>query len=162
MEITILQLFGCSEQAFRAKRREPGIPNQRRNWEWTSFEEDARYREVQPETLRAMSRLLERCRDSSLCEVAWGKGKQTGTFSLKLPSLARNPVYTFFSDGTLMLNLGNLEETEQQQIVRDRLLGKLENHVTLASRAEKYPNFQPGEWRPWAGEILEVAFNGAE
>ncbi len=119
--IAIPVLFGYTERA-RAIKKSPAANasgEARRTWDESSFLEDA-VTKIPQQAIEAIKMLL-----SSALEhdwgIKWGTGRANGSISVRLPGVARRSLFSIYSNGTLVLNFGWLNENDVELAARSRL-----------------------------------------
>jgi hypothetical protein len=157
MKIISPVLFGYTEEARRIKRAVTVTSTQKRQWDKDSFFNDARER-LSDYELTAVKRLFDKSQQLN-CEITWGTGKTTGSFSAKWPHLGKTPVYAVYSDGTIMINYGSFNKTADQQQFSAFLKASLEDKAGLTAPDDyekRYPNYKVNVWSEKIDGICEV------
>jgi hypothetical protein len=81
-----------------------------RSWDYASFFEDAR-RKLNEEQLGALENLHRHFSDPQLAWLSWGRGATLGSFSVHVDRISKRSMITVTSDGKLVVNFGQLNET---------------------------------------------------
>ena len=149
IEILIPRLFGGEVRKEAAAVLGANSTRSRRQWTEDTFLETARQR-LNPEQFAAVERLLGWSRQHAP-EIAWGAGKERGTFSVRFPEVSpAKSVFSVYTDGTLSLNVGWLTESEtalacaRSLVACVRGLGLAE---VPANFEQKYPSVRIDEWK---------------
>jgi len=89
--------------------------------------------------------------------IAWGNGKDRGTFSVRFPVVSPSKsVFTVFSDGTLNVNFGWLVESEAARACARTLVDCVRS-LGLAEVPENYENKYPNiRVDVWKGKLEEI------
>lgn len=170
------RLAGIARQIVKAlERDEPGIvqprlradtDNQvqrpagaapRSRWTEEKFRRDAQ-RRLDAAQFIAVEKLLDWSKQHAPV-IAWGNGKDRGTFSVRFPVVSPSKsVLTVFSDGTLNVNFGWLVESEAARACAQTLVDCVRS-LGLAEVPEnyekKYPNIHVDVWKGKLEEITQ-------
>lgn len=150
-------LFGFTEEARLVKKTVSVSSGQRRKWDKESFFVDAKERLNENEVF-AIRQLLDKAQELK-CELSWGTGKASGSFSAKWPHLGSYSLFSAFSNGKLTINYGSFSKTEKQiQFITD-LKGVLEENMGFSVPVDfekRYPNYQIGEWSNGISKLTET------
>ncbi len=158
LRLIVPSLFGYTEQARRVKK--PVTLPVRRQWNETEFFEDARKR-LTDETVKAIQRLYDFSR-SRMYHVSWGTGKQTGSFSVSVPSLFPKAVFSVYTDGRIALSFGSLVGDSLVESFRDDLAKEVKNKLGVSlpeDLSHKYPSFGPEEWASKGEDLIDIFRN---
>jgi hypothetical protein len=143
------RLAGIARQIVAAidRTRDEGLKAQR--WTKARFLEDSRRRLDAPQ-LAAVEKLLD-WSQSVRAAIAWGAGKERGTFSVRFPEVSPSKsVFTVYTDGTLGVNVGWLTESEAA-LACARSLAACVRSLGLAEVPEnfeqKYPSVRIDDWK---------------
>ena len=157
-------VFGYTEQARMAKRTvEISSTASRRKWDRESFLADVAKR-VTAEARDAIESVLSTA-IAAECDICWGAGMALGSFSVKIPDLAQRSLVTVFSEGTLSLNFGWLNESETARAARDRLKDLVVERMKIAPTAKYTEHLQQlpvNRWLPRATELAQIIKEMAE
>lgn len=139
-----------------AKKGAGGLSGGGRSWDADLFFSDAATR-VSKEHLEALRSL----HDWALVhadEVAYGRGKKTGSFSPKFQAVCARSIFTAQSDGTLYLNFKWLNSPPEAIAWRDCLGRALkEQGIALpADFAERHVSMPAREWAPRLQALLST------
>ena len=148
-------LFGFTEEARQVKKTVSISTGQRRKWDKESFFDDAKQRLSENEVL-AIKQLFDKSQELR-GEISWGTGKIYGSFSVKWPHLGKYPVYTVFSDGTLMVNYGSFKNTSEQKEFIACLKDELTSRMGFSAPDDyerRYPNYKIKEWSEKVNDLL--------
>ncbi len=150
-------LFGFTEEARQVKRTVTVTTGQRRKWDKESFFADAKER-LNEKDVNAIRKLLDKSQELK-CELTWGTGKNTGSFSAKWPHLGKSSVFSVYSDGTIAINYGSFNETPKQAEFRTFLKDSLSRSIGLSAPEDyerRYPNYQINDWSEKVKELLTI------
>jgi len=158
LRVVVPVLFGYTEEARKAKRSVTvDTSATRKQWDRTSFIDDA---SSKPGS--SHSQQLEEIHDQCLelgYEIVWGKGRQMGTFGVKAPSVCARSLITVYSDGSLAVNFGGINGTEEAEQFRDRLKELLIEKAGLAmpdDYSKKYPSFSASQWIGKSKVLIDI------
>jgi hypothetical protein len=129
----------------------------RRKWDEQSFFEDAE-RVVDSQGLMAVRMLYDFCRTKE-ADIGWGRGNSRGSYSPRFKGIAQRSLFTVFSDGTLNLNFGWLNENKVEEANRDKLAEYLRHIPDLAipnDYRETYPSQDAKKWCPNVKAIIRM------
>lgn len=148
--VVVPSLFGYTEQARLIKRSvSVASASSRRKWDRDSFFADAA-RKLSPSEVQAMTDLYDSATGLG-CAIAWGTGKDNGSFNIKEPALCQRSLISVSSNGLLSLNFGWLNESEREQRVRDKLRDLAAERLGVAipnDYAQRHVSVPPGQWVP--------------
>lgn len=150
-------LFGFTEEARQVKKTVSVTTGQRRKWDKESFFNDARERLTEKE-VSAIKQLFDKSQELK-CELSWGTGKISGSFSAKWPHLGTYSVYSVFSDGSITINYGSFKNTPEQKEFIALLKEELASHVGFSAPDDyerRYPNYKINEWSEKVNGLLTV------
>jgi hypothetical protein len=145
-EIVIPKLYGAD-----AKKGEgvSGSPK-RRKWDEKSFMDDAKKRLDDGPHFDAVKKLYNFSKQKA-DEVGWGTGWDRGSFNPKSRRISERSLYTVYSDGTLRLNFGWLDDTETARPYRHQFaveLSKLKRLTLPEDCEEKWVPIPIEKWTP--------------
>jgi hypothetical protein len=152
-EILIPKLFGA-----QVKKEVPGSQTEssRRKWNEASFFEDAE-RVLDSQSVTAVRTLYDFSRKKG-ASIGWGTGTTRGSYSPRFKEIAQRSVFSVFSDGTLTLNFGWLNDTKEAEGRRDQLAEYL-RHVPGISIPSNYREIgvssEPEKWCPNVNALIE-------
>jgi hypothetical protein len=112
-------MFGYTEEARQVKKTVTVTKGERKKWNKALFFTDAQER-LPDAQLKAVKKLYEKSQ-SLMSEISWGTGKSRGSFSVKLPQLAKNSILNVYSNGDLCIPFGSINKTERKESVQDNL-----------------------------------------
>ncbi len=148
-------LFGYTEEARQVKKTVSITSGQKRKWDKTSFFNDARERLAEKEVF-TIKQLFDKSQELK-CELTWGTGKTSGSFSAKWPHFGANSVYSVYSDGRISINYGSFNKTPEQQEFIAFLKDTLSSNVGFSTPDDyerRYPVYQIKEWSEKGNELL--------
>jgi len=108
--------------------------------------------------IQAIRRLYDFSRSRG-CEIRWGAGKQTGSFSVVPSNLFSKAVFVVFTNGRFGLNFGGLLGNSIIEEFRDTLASETTNKLGLSLPGDfkkKYPSFSADEWSPKVQELISI------
>ncbi|HWO89881.1 MAG TPA: hypothetical protein VNL98_12120 [Gemmatimonadales bacterium] len=156
--VVVPSLFGYTEQARLIKRAVTVTSaGSRRKWDKGSFFADAASK-LEPHEVQALSLLYDRAASSG-CDIAWGTGKDNGSFNIKDTRLFQRSLFSVYSNGTLSVNFAWLNETERAQQARDRLRQLLSERLQLAipaDYAQRFLTMRVGDWAPKSAHVADA------
>lgn len=146
-------LFGFAEQAHMVKHSPPS--SERRTWDEDSFFLDlaGKVPSDQVETVRQVLRAAEK----GAWDVRWGTGKENGSLSVRIPGLAKRSLFSVYSNGSLTLPFGWLNENAHEEQIRDALANFAVQHFGIEKSddyQQRYPTVAPQKWMPAAGKFM--------
>lgn len=146
--VVVPSLFGYTEQARLIKRSVTvAAAGSRRKWDREAFFADAA-RKLNPSELQAITEVYESATRLG-CEIAWGTGKDNGSFNIKEPALCQRSLVSVTSNGVLAFNFGWLNESDREKSVRDRLRDLAAERLGLAmpsDYAQRHVSTPAGQW----------------
>jgi hypothetical protein len=156
--IVVPTLFGYTERAHRAKQdaTQPRISGGRRVWNRESFMEDAQTKSTMAQ-LDSIKRVLSTAETRSW-DIKWGTGKENGSLSVRIPTIAKRSLCTIYSNGLLTLNFGWLHDTTVEEEARDLMAQFAKKQLAFelpSNYKEKYPSFAPDVWCPKVDNFIE-------
>ncbi|HKP74850.1 MAG TPA: toll/interleukin-1 receptor domain-containing protein [Longimicrobiaceae bacterium] len=126
---------------------------------WTAerFLEDARGR-LRPRQFAAVNALLAWSKRHAT-EVAWGSGKERGSFSVRFAEVSPSKsVFSVYSDGTLTVNVGWLTESEAALACARSLAACVHTHrITEIPKhfEQRFPTVRIDEWEDALGAFTD-------
>ena len=149
-------LFGYTEQARLVKRTVTVATPGRRRWDKESFFADAAARLADSEVVA-----LARVHDAALttgCELSWGTGRKSGSFSVKDSTLCLRSFVSVYSNGELSLNFKWLNETERERAIRDRFIQLAIERLGLppADYREQHRYLRMADWGARSEQVAAV------
>jgi hypothetical protein len=157
LKIVVPTLFGYTEEARHVKKTVTVTKGQRKKWNKDLFFADAKER-LSHKHLEAVKRIYEKAQDL-MSEISWGTGKSVGSFSFRLPQLARSNIISVFSDGNICVPFGGINKTKKEECVRDDLKNLAEEELGLSvppNYQNKYPTYDVSMWEPKLDQLLSV------
>lgn len=157
MKIVTPILFGYTEEARQVKKTISVTTGQRRKWDKELFFADVRER-ITDEQYTAIKKVFDKSQDLK-CELTWGTGKVSGSFSAKWSHLGKYSVFTVFSDGSITINYGSFKNTPEQEEFIAFLSNELTKRVGLSVPEDyehRYPNYKIEHWAKKVDELLSV------
>lgn len=108
MEIIIPKLYGAEVKKSLASTKSES----RRSWDENTFWEDAQGKltEEQLQAFREFYDFAKKYAD----EITWGTGSVCGSFNPKHSKISSRSFFTFFSNGTMNINFGYLNDDDQR------------------------------------------------
>jgi hypothetical protein len=153
-EIMIPRLFGSEV------KKEVGISTSvesRKKWDEESFFEDAKMKlkenEVKP------IRILYEFSEENADQISWGTGAVRGSFNPKFSKISARSLYTIFSDGTLRINFGWLDDNEMTQKYRENFkkeLEKFEDFIIPNDYQNKWITVPIEKWGPKVNDFIKI------
>lgn len=108
MEIIIPKLYGSEVKKSIASAKSEG----RRSWDENTFFEDAKNK-LSDEQLQALHQLYDFAKQNAE-EITWGTGTVCGSFNPKHSKISARSFFTFYSNGTMNINFGYLNDDGQR------------------------------------------------
>jgi hypothetical protein len=156
--VVVPSLLGYTEQARLIKRTMTDVSTSaRRKWDKDSFLATAA-RSLDPPELQAVTQVLEAAIRIG-CDIAWGTGKDTGSFNIKDPVLCQRSLVSVGTNGVLALNFGWLNESEREERVRDRLRDLAAERLGVSvplDYSRRHLNLQPAQWCARAEALTRI------
>lgn len=156
-KIIIPTLFGFTEEARQVKKTVSITTGQRRKWDKESFFNEAK-RRLTENQVSAIKQLFDKSQELK-CEISWGTGKISGSFSVIWPHIGKYSVFTVFTDGSLTINYGNFKNAPEQIEFITLLKDQLERCVGITAPDDfvrRYPNYKIDEWSQRIEGLLMV------
>jgi hypothetical protein len=126
--------------------------------DYESFFEDAK-RKLKPEEVAILDRLYQ---TSKGYDLTWGTGATSGSFNVRIDGLSKRSIYSGTSNGKLIINFGNLNDSSAATVFRDKLKRRLEG-VSVLQIPENYqqlwPAFPIEKWGPVADEFIQAIYD---
>jgi len=157
LRIVVPTLFGYTEQARRVKKSITVTPGDQRKWNENEFFDEVK-KNLRENDIQAIRRLYDFSRSRG-CEIRWGAGKQTGSFSVVPSNLFSKAVFVVFTNGRFGLNFGGLLGNSIIEEFRDTLASETTNKLGLSLPGDfkkKYPSFSADEWSPKVQELISI------
>lgn len=151
-EIMIPKLFGAEVKKDVSKTTTPS--GRRKKWDEVLFMEDLAQKLENPESAHKLFNVSKEVAST----INWGTGVSNGSANFIFNNISRRSVYTLFSDGTLQLNFGWLDE-EQAIPYRDAFAKALIDIGMVKSnlKVEKdWVKVQYENWLPKVDEFMQV------
>jgi hypothetical protein len=152
-EIMIPRLFGAEVPK---ETSGVGSVSARSRWDEVKFFEVAK---ALSKTEAAAVRNLYEFSKAVGARVTWGTGAQTGSFGAKFDGISAKSIYTVYTDGSIGLNFGWLNDGQQAEICRDRLKQELEKTCGFSfpeHHRDLHPQLRAQQWVPVAKEFQET------
>jgi len=156
--IVVPVLFGFTEEARLIKKTVSVTSSQgRKKWDKESFFNDAKQNLTETQ-FTSVKRLFEKAQELK-CEINWGTGKISGSYSAKWPHLSRYSLFTVYSDGVLSLNFGNFHDTDKQKEFQSFLKYLVTDKLRLSVRDDyqkRYPTYPINLWADKLEDLLNL------
>jgi hypothetical protein len=157
LEILIPRLFGAEVRKEVGPITGTQGDGPRHRWTEERFLQDAR-RRLDASQFAAVEKLLGWSKQHAP-EIAWGTGKERGSFSARFPVVSPSKsVFSVFSDGLLNVNVGWLNESEAALACADILVACVRN-LGLAeipdNFEQKYPTVRVDDWKGKVNELVD-------
>ncbi|NPA91456.1 MAG: hypothetical protein GXO55_08415 [Chloroflexi bacterium] len=153
--IIVPTLFGYTEEARRIKRTV--TPTSRRFWnEETFFEAVAS--NLGDEILQSIYELFTIVRSRGF-RIRWGTGGIHGSFNVIAPHICPRSLFTVRTTGSLILNFGWLDSSEQARRFREEFGKVIQEQLGWElppNYPEKYPSVSPEVWLPQSRKFVDV------
>jgi len=148
------RLIGQTQEIADRKSKE-----RRRQWNEESFFRDIEEKVASEEVRNAIRKIYDFSKEKA-DEISWGTGSVRGSFGPKFQRISqRKSVYTVWSDGTLTINFGWLNDNENALQWREKLYNRLreimKDYIT-PEKKEKYPNIPPEIWVPRVEDFINI------
>lgn len=152
-EIAIPKLYGAET---RKAAGGGGASGARKRWDEEAFFEELRARVgvVVEEKIREFYDYVRRTAD----QIAWGKGRDWGSFGPKYERISPRSLFTVWSDGRLTVNFGWLEDQGEAAEFRKKLKDMLTDRLGLRFPQDyerKWPSFKAEQWVGRVRELIE-------
>jgi hypothetical protein len=136
----------------------PPPTGERRHWDEASFFANAREKQgLGEQQLAAVQKLYEFSKKHA-DELTWGTGKTRGSFNPKFQHISNKSLYSVYSDGTLSLNFGWLDD-EKASEYRETLSREFPRITGLTiSNGGPYPVVPISQWTNAVDKVIQ-AFN---
>ncbi|WPL18900.1 hypothetical protein Thiowin_03991 [Thiorhodovibrio winogradskyi] len=150
-------LFGYTEEARQVKRVISVQKGQNRQWDKESFFVDAsnRLNKVQ---YGAVKKVFDKSQELD-CEFNWGTGKRSGSFNPKWSGFSKLAIYTVWSDGSIMFNLGSFKNDSKKSEFVQFVASELQNRLNLNVPEDfqrRWPNYKIDKWCEKVDLLLEL------
>jgi len=152
MEIIIPKLYGAEVKKSIVSTKN----GERRSWNEETFWEDAQNR-MNKDQLHEYRKFYDFAKENSDV-ITWGTGADRGSFNPKHNKVCPRSFFTFFSDGSITINFGYLNDDEQ----RNRLLNILKDNnltslITISNDLlRSYPTIKIDEALEHKDEIMSA------
>jgi len=150
-------LFGFTEEARQVKRTVSVTSAQRRKWDKESFFNDAR-EHLREKDVQSIKAFFDKSQELK-CEVSWGTGKISGSFSVKWSHIGNNSVFTVFSNGDITVNYGSFNKNQEQKEFIALLKEELANHLNFSAPEDyerRYPSYSINDWSSKTDQFFAV------
>lgn len=148
-------LFGFTEQA-RAVKKTVTITksSHRRKWDQASFFEEAG-KQLTDSQVGVLQQIYDFSK-AKWSEVFWGTGATRGSFNPKFNHISNKSLYSVYSDGSLSLNFGWLDD-EKSSRYRDTLKSEFPRITGLSfSSNSPYPSVPITQWGKVVEKVIEA------
>ena len=157
LKLVVPTLFGYTEEARLVKRTVSVIIRETKKWDRTSFFEEIGER---LETVHgdAIVSLFNKCKALG-CDFLWGNGKLNGSFSTKWSHISKKTILTVYTNGTLCLNFGNLNNFDREEKIQEMLKDLIVNKVGLEvpeDYQKRYVGYKIDVWFQKVGQLIEA------
>lgn len=146
-KILIPHIFGAE-----SKKKAVSISG-RKKWNEESFFNAA---EENPEALDAIKKIYEFSKEMA-DEISWGSGVSSGSFNPKFHSISKRSIFSIWTDGSLTVNFGWLDDNDDTLQWRERFRKELSDINGLTNKMLKsgdYPVISFKTWIPVVDEII--------
>jgi hypothetical protein len=131
----------------RTQRAEP--------WDWKGFAEDAIKNGLADNQIKTIKDLHDRLQSDLKAEIIWGRGTTFASFGAKWVFTHASVVWVA-SDGTMVLQFGALNKSEEEKAFRRRLQEIVVKKVGLpVPEGKGYPDYDIGAWGPKTKLLVE-------
>ena len=157
LHIVVPTLFGYTEQARRVKKSVTVTPSDQRKWNESEFFDETK-KALKEDEVEAIQRLYDFSRSRG-CEIKWGRGRETGSFSVLPSSLFPKTVLSVFTNGKIALSFGALKGNHLIESFRDELANEATNKLGFSlphNFEKKYPEYVAEQWTPRVDELMTV------
>ena len=153
-EIMIPKLFGSEV------KKEIGVSvsiGTRKKWDEESFFEDAKtnLKESEVKSIKILYEFSKQNAD----RISWGTGAKRGSFNPKFSKISVRSLYSVFSDGTLQINFGWLNDSESTEKYRDNFkkeLEKIKDIVIPNDYKEKWVEVSIQKWVSKVNDFIKI------
>ncbi|MBM3238233.1 hypothetical protein FJZ31_18225 [Candidatus Poribacteria bacterium] len=153
-DIFIPHVFGAESERKAVSTSE----GKRKKWDEEAFFKDAE-KKLDVKTYEAIRKLYE-FSDKKADEIAWGTGPLRGSFNPKFHSISIRSVYTVWSDGSLSINFGWLNDNEHTLEWREKLRKELRRITQIANfipeTGDRWPVIPREAWTPIVDEFIII------
>lgn len=139
-------LFGYTEEARLIKRKVNIESSATQKWTHEMYIDQASNL-LDSNGINTIGDLLTECERLD-CELTLGVGKM-GSYSFRWPALSKTNLFNVKTDGRLEVNFGALNKSEEEKLVRDRLMRIMTDSMDLTVPADyqvRFPGFKIDEW----------------
>jgi hypothetical protein len=153
-EFVIPRLFGAE---VKKPSGGAGSSGKRKKWDEKTFTDDAKRRLLGAD-LEAVMGLYEFSKQTA-DEIGWGTGADRGSINPRFSKAGARSPYTLYSDGTLQLNFGWLNDNEAVERFRHRFAQRVANlkGISLPKNCEEtWVNIPVQQWAPVLDEFKKV------
>lgn len=151
--IVVPTLFGYTEEARLVKRTVTvSTAASRKKWNRALYFADAQSR-LRSEEVKAIEGLLDKAIALG-CQISWGSGSVTGSFSIKAPNVCPRSLFSVFSNGRLQINFGWLPDDTTKSL--RTLIAETAGLRVPPEDGEQYPSYLIAEWANKSELLLEA------
>jgi len=155
-EILIPKLFGAEVKKDVTTQTSA---DKRRKWNEDDFFKDAESK-LEKKYVEAIKKWYDFSKKEA-DEITWGTGTTRGSFNPKFNNISIRSIYSFFSDGTLGINFGWLNDNEKAKKIRDLLLEKLIKIINFSIPKHKsidnfYLSIPAEKWYPHLEQLMKI------
>lgn len=125
----------------------------RKKWNEESFFKAA---EENPEALDAIKKIYDFSKELA-DEISWGTGSSSGSFNPKFYSTSKRSIFSVWTDGSLTVNFGWLNDNDDTLQWRERFrkeLSEIKGLTNKISKSGEYPVISFKTWIPVVDEII--------
>lgn len=153
-EIMIPKLYGAEI------KKEIGVSTSvgaRKKWDEQNYFEDVKTKLKESE-IKSIKTLYDFSKQNA-DKISWGTGVNTGSFNPKFLKISIRSLYSVFSDGTLIINFGWLNDSESTEEYRDNFKNELEKikDITIPDDYKgKWFDVPIQKWAPKVNDFIKI------
>lgn len=126
----------------------------RRAWDESTFFADAKAR-LAPDEYDAVRALYDFTAKNAT-QVKWGTGAQRGSFNPRFGGVSERSPYSVYSDGTLQLSYGWLDDDDCAKTIRELLAERLHTTLGIEPDLKGWPTCDVARWKMNLDKLLRV------
>lgn len=153
-EILIPKLFGAE---VKKDINIPGTTGGRKRWNETEF-----FTEINSNLDSKYSKSIKKLFDflkQEADQISWGTGISRGSFNPKFNKISVRSIYTVFTDGTLQISFGWLNDNDETKMIRQiygNSLIKIKDFSIPKDFTESYVSISVEKWYSYVDEFIKI------
>lgn len=155
LQTLVPTIYGNTSEA---QKRKGTSYSKRKKWNEGKFFKDAKDR-LETDKVKKIRSLYSWVKEKE-SHITWGTGSQRGSFNPKFNHVSQKSVFTVYSDGTLQLNFGWLNEPNESAKYAEQLGERLNEeikHFPISSNyMDEYISIPIEDWKSHLTEFINI------